>query len=264
MDVALFRERLARGQVSRRQILRTFASVGVVPVVMPLMPNAGHADPDDHPMMFTWGGYDDASFMQAYVEKYDETPRFSLFADEEEAFHKMRAGFEPDLMYPCYSRVKIWYDAGLLAPVEVDRLSNWPDVLAPLKNLPGSDIDGKRYFIPSDFGSSSVIFRADLAPEYKDNHTWGILWDEKYKGRLASFDSVTDTVVIAAIYAGVENPFDLSEADMKTVRTSIAMRIRMTVTPIVTTLIRTTGPHAAPASTKTRTGVTPAATTTSR
>ena len=221
MDVAGFKDKLAGGRMSRREMLRTLASVGVVPVVMPLLPRAGEAASDDHPMMFTWGGYDDANFMQAYVDKYGETPRFSLFGDEEEAFQKMRAGFEPDLMYPCYSKVKIWHDAGLLAPVEVDRLSNWPDVLEALKNLPGSEIDGKRFFIPSDFGSTSVIFRADIAPEYKDNHTWGILWDETYAGRLASFDSVTDTVVIAGIYAGVANPFDLSEDDMKTVRKSL-------------------------------------------
>ena len=142
MDVARFKEKLANGRMSRREMLRTLASVGVVPVVMPLAPGASEAASDDHPLMFTWGGYDDANFMQAYVDKYGEPPRFSLFGDEEEAFQKMRSGFEPDLMYPCYSKVRIWHDAGLLAPVEVDRLTNWPDVLEPLKTLPGSDIGG--------------------------------------------------------------------------------------------------------------------------
>ena len=163
MDVARFKKKLASGRMSRREMLCSLASVGVVPVVMPLVPGAAQAASDDHPMMFTWGGYDDASFMQAYVDKYGETPRFSLFGDEEEAFQKMRSGFEPDLMYPCYSKVRIWHDAGLLAPVEVDRLTNWPDVLEPLKTLPGSDIDGQRFFVPSDFGSTSVIFRTALS-----------------------------------------------------------------------------------------------------
>ena len=222
MDIDEFKDGLKSRRYNRRQLLQGLASFGIVPMLMPLAPRDGRAASDEQPTMFTWSGYDDANFMQAYVAKYGETPRFSLFGDEEEAFQKMRAGFQPDLMYPCFSKVRIWHDAGLLAPIETERLSNWPDVLDALKVLPGSEIDGRRFFVPSDFGSTSVIFRADLCPEYVDDQTWGILWDEKYAGRLSSFDSITDTVVIAGIYAGVNNPFDLGPEDMEIVRAKLA------------------------------------------
>ena len=62
------------------------------------------------------------------------------------------------------------------------------------------------------------MFRGDLAPEYKDNPSWGILWDPKYAGRLAELDAVKDVVPITGIYAGFENPFDPSDEEIVEIR----------------------------------------------
>jgi len=56
-----------------------------------------------------------------------------------------------------------------------------------------------RVWVPIDWGQTSIVYRTDLAPEYVDNETWAILWDPKYKGKLAVFDSLVDGVVIAAV-----------------------------------------------------------------
>ncbi|MGH6928616.1 MAG: ABC transporter substrate-binding protein, partial [Dongiaceae bacterium] len=56
----------------------------------------------------------------------------------------------------------------------------------------------------------SIVYRTDLAPEYVGNESWSILWDPKYKGRVAMFDSLTDGVVVAGIMAGLADPFDYS------------------------------------------------------
>jgi spermidine/putrescine transport system substrate-binding protein len=64
---------------------------------------------------------------------------------------------------------------------------------------------------------TSVIYRTDIAPEYIDNESYAILWDPKYKGRLATIDSQVDGVSVAALYAGLD-PFDLSIEDIEHVR----------------------------------------------
>lgn len=185
--------------------------------MMPLMHGAQAAS-DDHPVFFTWGGYDSPEFTQHYRDKYGGDPVYSFFADEEEAFTKMRAGFTPDLTFPCYGSIPKWADGGLLTPIDKSLLSNWDDMLEPLKNLPGIYVNNDLVFCPEDWGQTSVMFRADLAPEYKDNHTWGILWDPKYKGRLAVLDGLQDNVPITAIYAGIQNPFDMNESEVAKVR----------------------------------------------
>ena len=103
---------------------------------------------EDHPVFFTWGGYDEPEFMVHYTEKYGREPNYSFFADEDEAFSKMRAGYEPHVTFPCGPSLKRWYDAGLLAPIQTDELSNWPDVMQVFKDVPNSVVDGNRVYVP--------------------------------------------------------------------------------------------------------------------
>ena len=46
--------------------------------------------------------------------------------------------------------------------------------------------------------NTSVTYRTDLAPEYVGKESWKILFDPKYKGRVAGLDGVDDTVTLIA------------------------------------------------------------------
>lgn len=224
INVNEFEDKLLSGKMSRRRAMSMLAAAGVMSLTVPMGSRRAMAAPEDHPVVYTWGGYDDKAFMMDYVNKYGEEPRFSLFTDEDSAYAKMNTGFQPDMMYPCNQSIKKWYDAGLLAPIDLDLIPNWQDTIEPMKNIPDSTIDGKRVFVSGDWGQTSIMFREDLAPEYADNHSWEILWDEKYAGRVAMFDSVADTVVIAGMLSGVD-PFDMSDDDMEKVRTKLEAQL---------------------------------------
>ena len=105
-----------------------------------------------------------------------------------------------------------WYRADLIAPIDVNSLSNWDDVVPSLKQIPGTVIGGEHYLVPVDFGFTAITFCHDLAPEYlePENATWGFLWDPTYAGRLSMYDSLIDGVAVASVYAGL-NPFDLDQ-----------------------------------------------------
>jgi spermidine/putrescine transport system substrate-binding protein len=219
MNVSELTGRLYEGKLSRREAARVLARAGVGTAVMASFAPIASAT-EERLTFFTWGGYNDPNFLGSYIAKHGGEPNYALFGDEDEAFNKMRAGFTPDAMFPCSYKVKLWHDAGFLAPIDTSLLSNWPDVLEALKSIPDSVIDGTRYFVPEDWGQTSVMFRADLAPEYIDNPTWAILWDEKYAGRLGSYDSLIDHVAAAALYAGVD-PFTMDADDIATVRDAL-------------------------------------------
>jgi len=220
MDPNQFQDLWLGGRMTRRQAKRVLATYGIGVGAVPLAGGAALAAPQDQPMMFSWAGYEDAPFIQHYVDTYGEPPQFSFFADEEEAFNKMRAGFEPDVMFPCSYKVPYWHEAGLLAPIDTSLLTNWPDVLPALKEIPGTVIDGEQFFVPEDWGITGLMVRTDLAPELADpaNHSWAIMWDEAYTGRLGHFDSINDNVIIAAVYAGVANPFEMTEDEIAEVK----------------------------------------------
>ena len=51
---------------------------------------------------------------------------------------------------------------------------------------------------------TSVTYRTDLFDLQGQEESWGMLWDERYKGRLGSLASAADAWWCGAIYAGVD------------------------------------------------------------
>jgi spermidine/putrescine transport system substrate-binding protein len=163
--------------------------------------------------LFQWQDYMEPAFLADYQKATGEKPAITIFADEDEAFSKMRAGFKPDVMGPCYYEFPRWKEAGLLEPIETAKLKNWNKISPTLRNLPGiSAGPGKVWFVPHYWGNTSLTIRADLAPEYAKSQSWDILFDPKYKGRVSVMDGVDDTVPFIAHMIGID-AYNMSAAD---------------------------------------------------
>lgn len=217
MDKQEVLDKLAAGTLTRRELHKALASLGLAAVTVPLIPGRAQAAEAVH--YFTWGGYDLPDIHQDYVGKYGAPPTYSLFGEEEEAFQKMRAGFIPDIAHPCTYSVGRWRDSGLMQPIDTARLKNYPDVWDELREIKIAHADGATWFIPFDWGNSSVLFRTDLVdPKYQEEESWTILFDERYKGRLGVYDAVDGAVIVAALVEGIENPFDMSDEEIEIVR----------------------------------------------
>jgi len=199
---------------TRRSLLR---SAGLALVTLPLLPRLPRAAGGITYM--TWAGWDVPEAMPAYVAKHGGIPDIALMGSEEEGLQKMRAGFTPDVAHPCQYSIGRWRRSGLFKPLDPARVPNYADVFPELKAIPESaDAEGV-WFFPLEWGTSSVLFRPDLAPEYADpaNHSWKILFDPKYAGRLGMYDAV-DAVIVAAMVAGVADPFAMSDDELARVK----------------------------------------------
>jgi spermidine/putrescine-binding protein len=66
---------------------------------------------------------------------------------------------------------------------------------------------GKTYAVPGTFGFDTVIYNAAEVPE-KDEYTqsWGMLFEDKYAGRIAWFDSALHMFLCAGLYLGKAAP----------------------------------------------------------
>jgi spermidine/putrescine transport system substrate-binding protein len=205
---------LRRGLLTRRRFSSLLAGTGLSLVAMPVFDRPARAD--DQATYFTWSGYDVPESHQGYIAKHGASPNMPLFSDEEEAFQKLRAGFQVDVAHPCSGRIKRWRDAGLLQPIDTSKLSNWGDVFDDLKKVNGADADGQQWFVPWDWGNTSVIYRADLVDITEES--WNILWDERYKGKISMGNDITDTAIIAALLVGAADPYDMTDAEIEKVR----------------------------------------------
>lgn len=164
--------------------------------------------------VFDWAGYEDPGFHPAYVEKNGDSPTFSFFGDEDEAFEKLRAGFRADLAHPCSQNTLKWRDAGLLQPLDTSRIEAWDDILPGLKAMPNlmTDAEGNAWFLPFDWGNTLVTYRTDKVEE-ADIQSLKAFADPKFEGRVSLPDNVDDAYALAALATGHTDWTKMTDAD---------------------------------------------------
>jgi spermidine/putrescine transport system substrate-binding protein len=217
MDTGDLIKRIKNRDISRRDVLQGMSAAGLAVVMTPVMSQAAKAAAADQATYFTWGGYDVPEFVGSYIAKHGEAPNFSTFGGSEEGLTKMRAGFVVDVAHPCNQAIPRWVASGLFQTLDTSKLSNWPNIMPELINLEGNVVDGKPYMAPVDWGRTSITYRTDLFDHQGQEESWGMLWDQRYKGRLGMLATAGDSWWCAAIYAGVDFNEISSDANFKKV-----------------------------------------------
>lgn len=203
-------DRLSTGRLSRRQLGRAAAAAGLALVALPLPRRRAAAAGEIE--YFSWAGYEEPNFHKAWTAKYGGEPRSSVFATIEEALQKMLGGYRPDVTHPCTDNMIRWRDAGVVKPIDVSRLSHWPDVWEELKTVEGIAADGRTYMVPFDWGNTSILYRTDLVDI--EEESWRLLFDERYAGRLSVQNSSDHAVTAAGLALGVANVFAMTDAEL--------------------------------------------------
>lgn len=208
---------LKSGKLSRRDFTRALGAVGLSITALPMLRSPAKAAANL--TVFGWAGYDVPELFPAFVEKYGEAPEYPLFGSEEEALQKLLAGYQVDVMHPCSYNCKRWRDAGVLAPIDTSRLSNYADIWPKFQEIPQTKADGKTWFVPFDCGNASILYRTDLVdPADVADPSWALLFNEKYKGRLSMYNTDTTLIEIAARVLGLPNFNSLSDEELELVR----------------------------------------------
>jgi spermidine/putrescine transport system substrate-binding protein len=109
-------------------------------------------------------------------------------------------------------------DAGILAPLnEAD--FPWADIFPELKQPDLHFKDGKMYAVPEKFGYNTVAYNKDKV-SVEDMRRADILWDPKYKGRVAIYDYYIPLMAMTAIGLGMK-PSDISEATLPQIKDAL-------------------------------------------
>jgi spermidine/putrescine-binding protein len=160
-----------------------------------------------------WAGYGNdggQAMFAAYVKKHPKNkPQFTYMTNESDALAKMHAGLKPDIFRPYVGWVKYFAQSGLVEPWD-------PKLIPSFKNLnpfmvKAGQYKGKQYGIPEDWGFDAVLYRSDnVHPKAK---SWSLLFDERYKGRIAWFDDL-NMLVIAGLLLHIPRPWQMTDAQL--------------------------------------------------
>ena len=91
---------------------------------------------------------------------------------------------------------------GLLEPLDESELP-LDDLFAPLTAAGFNYVDGARYTIPEKFGYYGVVYNKNKV-DPNDMKSAQVMWNSKYKGRVAVYDYYFPTMQLIAISMGIE------------------------------------------------------------
>ncbi|MEL7104760.1 MAG: polyamine ABC transporter substrate-binding protein [Pseudomonadota bacterium] len=178
--------------------------------VLALLGAAASAQDSDL-LVFDYSGFEDPEFHQAYVAAHGDSPNFTFFGDEEEAFQKIVGGFRADVTHVCAGSVNKWIEAGIIEAWDTSRMPAFADLDA---NLVGTDIapGDEAFFIPTDFGSTAIAYNPEDVPA-EAVQTLEVFKDPAYAGRLSMPDNVDDAYALAYLAVGVTDWTTATDAD---------------------------------------------------
>ncbi len=179
-------------------------------------PSSAPAAQDQGPLkLLEWEGYQLKAFHQGFEQSYPNVKLEYQYANaSSQFFSKVQAGgVQVDIAHPCVNWIQDWKNAGLIAPIDTSKLSNWQYLNPNITRM--GYIDGQYWFVPWDWGYESLIVNTKTAPIIPSS--WADLWNPALKGQISMEDFGEGAVKMAAMALNLPYP-NLSQAQLSQVK----------------------------------------------
>ncbi len=155
--------------------------------------------------VYNWGEYiSDGSEgtldVNAEFEKeYGIKVNYTNFDSNENMYNKLKSGgANYDIIIPSEYMIAKLISEDMLAELDFSNIPNYKYILPKYKGL-YYDPDEK-YTVPYTVGMVGLIYNTTMVEGPVDS--WGIMWDEQYKGKILMFNNPRDAFCIAQCYLG--------------------------------------------------------------
>ena len=207
-------------RLSRQDLLKLAAVAGGAGLLTGRVPGAAAAlerlaAESGRLRVLDWVGYGNdggQAMFAAYVKKYPQNkPKFTVMANEADALGKFQQGVNWDIFRPYVGWVRYFAESGLVQPWDTTLIPNFKH-LNPLMVKAGQ-YKGQQYGIPEDWGFDAILYRTDkVKPKAR---SWGLLFDDRYKGKIAWYDDGSTMLPMTGLYLGFKDPWNQTDAQLK-------------------------------------------------
>ena len=199
---------------TRRTLLAAAAALGLIGGI-------ATAQAAEELRILAWQGYADDDWVAEFEKETGADVSVVFAQTDDEIWSKIKGseGEDFDLFAVNTSELQRYIDAGLAVPHDLAKIPNQQQTLPQFRDLAqvrGVERDGKVYGIPFAFDSIGLIYdttKVDPAPT-----SMNVLWDPKYQGRILLYDASAHNFSFAALAEGIENPFDLTDAQLAEIK----------------------------------------------
>jgi spermidine/putrescine transport system substrate-binding protein len=189
---------LARTRSSHRRPAAIAAGVGATMILLSACNLIG-GEPQELTVL-EWGGYEVEDFWTDFAEANPEVAvEFEFGTSDADILGLMQAGSPADVFHFYTGWQEFYVDEGLVAEIDTSKLTNWDAVPPEMQAL--GQVDGKQYYIPWDWGYSSILYNTDQVPEV---NSWDVLFNEDYAGHVSMWDDGPGAVTVSSYIHGYD------------------------------------------------------------
>jgi len=163
--------------------------------------------------VYNWVAYVNQAVVNSFAKKYKCKVQVTTFNTMDEAMAKLRSGLQFDVLMGATVDVLGQLIEGKLAqPLNHSYIPNisqaWPDFTNPFYD------QGWQYTVPYTIYTTGIAWRKDLVDEnpYAMKNPWSMLWQPKYKGRIAILDDYREGISLGLMKNGL---YDLNTTDYR-------------------------------------------------
>lgn len=170
--------------------------------------------------IFNWTQYVSPKALKEFEKKYGVKCKVATYGSNEALVKALDAGQGPyDVVFPTDAFVTTLINAGQLQGLDMALIPNFVNVTDPVFRKPSFDpeTDGKKYSVPYMFGTTGFVARLDKITTTGD--TWEMLYDPRYKGKIAMLDGSREVLGPPLFMMGsTPNTTDQAELDKATAK----------------------------------------------
>jgi len=153
--------------------------------------------------IWTWGIYCPDFATDSFEKEYGIKVNCTFYHGNEELWSKIQAGHKDlDIIQPSNHMIQRFARAGLLSPIDINKIPNYQGLSEGFKKADYNTLDGKQYSVPYTFGVMGMAYRTDMVKEAPTS--WEALWDKRYKSRIAFSRNPVDACFAVALYLGMD------------------------------------------------------------
>jgi len=149
-----------------------------------------------------------------FEKKYDVNIVFTPLSNLDDIIEAAESGFDYDVFIISNEGISILHDMGLVKALNLEYLPQYQSLHHNLKYTKWAQFDSQVYAVPWAWGPTGLMFDMDNVAM---TNSWNILWDKKYKGKVAMWDDVS-MIWTTALVLGYKNVYSLTKAQLEAVK----------------------------------------------
>lgn len=162
-----------------------------------------------------WQGYEDTFKVGTFLKDQDAAIATTYINSTEDIVTKLQSGGmgSIDITTLNHMYVELSGEAGLLEPIDLDKIPNFAKALPFFRGVEGMAVSGETFGVPFTFSSCPLLYNPALVDEPPTS--WTAFLDPRYKGKVALYsDAMTNVLVWSRVATGTETPTRMTPAEL--------------------------------------------------